>query len=106
MRNLIIKRNKSFAGCFGKVRVYIEDLRAGELNIKGCPCRKLGELKNGEEKTFPIDNAQTKVFVIGDAATRDFCMDWKSIPAGEQDVRLSGKNSFDPQNGNPFAFDK
>lgn len=106
MRNLIIKRNKSFAGCFGKVRVYIEDKNASELTIKGCPCRKLGELKNGEEKSFSIDTAAVKVFVIGDAATRDFCMDWKAIPAGEADVRLSGKNSFDPQNGNPFVFDK
>lgn len=106
MRKLIIKRNKSFAGCFGKVRVYIEDRNAGDLDIKGCPCRKLGELKNGEEKGFSIDTAQTKVFVIGDAMTRDFCMDWKTIPAGEKDVLLSGKNSFDPQNGNPFVFDK
>lgn len=106
MRNLIIKRNKSLAGCFGKVRVYVEDKENGELNIKGCACRKLGELKNGEEKAFSITNEQTKVFVIGDAATRDFCMDWRSIPAGNADIHLSGKNTFDPQNGNPFAFDK
>ena len=106
MRNLIIKRNKSLAGCFGKVRVYIEDKENGELNIKGCACRKLGELKNGEEKTFSIAAEQIKVFVIGDAATRDFCMDWRSIPAGSGDVRLSGKNSLDPQKGNPFVFDQ
>ena len=106
MRNLIIKRNKSLAGCFGKVRVYIKDVENGELNIKGCPCRKLGELKNGEEKAFSIVNEQTKVFVIGDAATRDFCMDWRSIPAGNTDIHLTGKNSFDPHNGNPFVFDK
>lgn len=106
MRNLTIKRNKSFAGCFGKVRVYIEDRNAGELDIKGYPCRKLGELKNGEEKTFSIGNEQLKLFIIGDAMTRDFCMDWKNIPAGANDLRFSGKNTFDPQNGNPFVFDK
>ena len=106
MRSLILKRNRSFAGCFGKVRVYIEDKNTNELTIKGCPCRKLGELKNGEEKCFSITDEPGKVFIIGDAATRDFCMDWKAISAGNQDVRLSGKNSFDPQNGNPFVFDK
>lgn len=106
MRHLILKRNKSFAGCFGKVHVYLEDADRGELTIKGSPCRKIGELKNGEEKTFSIPTTQVKVFVIGDIATKDFCVDSKVIPAGEGDVRLSGKNAFDPQKGNPFVFDQ
>ena len=106
MRNLIIRRNKSLAGCLGKVRVYIEDAENGELNIRGSLCRKLGELKNGEEKSFTISDAAVGVYVIADAITRDFCGDMKRIPAGEADVHLSGKNRFDPQNGNPFAFDR
>ena len=105
MRNLSIKRNKSLAGCLGKVHVYIEDADNGELSIKGASCRRLGELKNGEEKTFSIPTVQTKVFVIGDIATREFCSDSKVVPAGDADVRLSGKNTFDPQKGNPFVFD-
>ena len=106
MRNLIIKRNKSLAGCFGKVRVYIEDKENGELNIKGCACRRLGELKNGEEKTFLIPTAPVQVFVIGDASTRDFCVDGVALPAGDQAVRLSGKIHLDPQRGNPCLFDR
>ena len=104
MRKLIIHRDKSLAGCLGRVRVYIEDAQNGEMEIRGKRCRKLGELKNGEEKSFPISDEAAVVFVIADAATRDFCGDVKRIPAGETDVRLSGKNRFDPQNGNPFAF--
>ena len=106
MRNLIIKRNKSLAGCFGKVKVYIEDAENGELTIKGSPCRKLGELKNGEEKTFPVPETQVKVVVIADEATREFCSDSRIVPAGEEDARFSGKNTFDPQRGNPFKFDR
>ena len=106
MRQLILKRNKSFVGCLGKDCVYLEDTDRGELTIKGSPCHKIGELKNGEEKTFSIPTTQVKVFVIVDIATKEFCVDSKVIPAGEGDVRLSGKNTFDPQKGNPFVFDK
>jgi hypothetical protein len=34
--------------------------------INNIRCRKLGELKNNEEKTFEIDENQAKVFVIAD----------------------------------------
>ena len=106
MRELVIKRAKSFAGCFGKVHIYIKDAAAAELDIQGAPCRKLGELKNGEEKTFLIPTTPVQVFVIGDASTRDFCVDGVALPAGDQAVRLSGKIHLDPQRGNPFLFDR
>ena len=105
MRMLTIKRNKSFAGFLGKVQVYISDA-AGNLEIHGQLCKKLGELKNGEEKSFTVDTAATTVFVIGDKSTKDFCVDSMPIPAGTAEVRLSCKLVLDPQNGNPFVFDK
>lgn len=104
MRMLTIKRNKSFAGFLGKVQVYIAD-ENGELEIGGQLCRKLGDLKNGEEKTFSIDNAATTVYVIGDPSTKDFCVDRKAIPEGAAELRLTGKLILDPQRGNPFVFD-
>ena len=104
MRMLTIKRNKSFAGFLGKVQVYIADAN-GELEIGGQLCCKLGDLKNGEEKTFTIDNTETTVYVIGDASTKDFCVDHKAIPAGTEEIRLTGKLHLDPQRGNPFVFD-
>lgn len=105
MRMLTIKRNKSFAGFLGKVQVYIADA-LGDLEIGGQLCKKLGDLKNGEEKSFAIETAPTTVFVIGDKSTKDFCMDVMAIPEGTAEVRLTGKIVLDPQNGNPFVFDK
>ena len=104
MRSLTVKRNKSFAGFLGKVQVYIADAN-GELDISGQRCRKLGDLKNGEEKAFSIDDAATTIFAIGDISTKDFCMDFKPVPEGNEAVRLTGKVILDPQRGNPFAFD-
>lgn len=105
-RTLTIKRNKSFAGFLGKMLVYVADAAANELTIKGAACRKLGELKNGEEKSFSIDTAATTVYMIGSESTKDFCVDSMPIPEGTADVRLTGKVTLDPQNGNPFVFDK
>lgn len=106
MRTLTIKRNKSFAGFLGKMHVYVADAASNELTIKGTPCRKLGELKNGEQKSFQIETCQTTVFVIGDASTKEFCVDSMTIPAGTAEVQLTGKVCLDPQRGNPFAFDR
>ena len=102
MRNLIIRRQRSLAGCFGKVHVYINS-ESGELTIRNTSCKKLGELKNGEEKTFSIPNTDVTVYVIGDTLTKELCYP-KQINAGDKDVHLSGKTTFDPQNGNPFVF--
>ena len=54
MRNLTIKREKSFVGSLVKMKIYIEDLTSNEININNTPCRKIGELKNGEERTLNL----------------------------------------------------
>lgn len=105
MRMLTIKRTKSFIACLAKMKVYIEDPSSTEIVINDVPCRKLGVLKNGEEKQFEIDKKEAKVFVIADKVSKDFCNDFYQIPAGEEDVYLSGKNNFNPANGNAFRFD-
>lgn len=105
MRNLTIKRNKSFVACLGKMKVYIEDPNANELTINFVPCRKLGELKNGEEKTFEIGENAAKIFVIADTLSKDYCNEYYDIPEGSEDISLSGQNKFNPANGNAFRFD-
>lgn len=105
MRNLTIKREKSFVGCAVKLKVYIEDATSGEIMINNTPCRKLGTIKNGKEETFQIDNNEAKVFVIADKLTKDYCNDFYTVPAGDEDVSISGKNHFNPSNGNAFLFD-
>ena len=86
MRKLTIKRNKSFVGCLGTMKIYIESAVGAECFINDVPCRKLGTLKNGEEKTFEIDNAAAKVFVIADQLSKKYCNEFYKLP-----LRLTGK---------------
>ena len=104
MRNLTITRTKTFVGCAVKLKVYVEDV-SGEIHIKGIPCRKLGDLKNGESKTFAVSENALRVFVIADNISKDYCNEFYRLPEGQDDVFLSGKNRFNPANGNAFMFD-
>ena len=49
MRNLTIKRNKTFVGSAMKVRVYIEDANSADIVLNAVSYRFLGTLKNGED---------------------------------------------------------
>lgn len=105
MRNLTIKRAKRFVACLGTMKVYIEDPTANDLTINGCTCRKLGTLKNGEEKTFAVSEAAARVFVIADTLSTGFCNEYYPLPEGTEDIILTGKNCFNPAAGNAFRFD-
>ena len=105
MRKLTITRMKSFIGCLAKLKVYIEDPSASELVICGVPCRKLGDLKNGEEKTFEVEERAAKVFVIAGSFSKDYCNDLYELPEGSEDISLTGKAKFSLVSGNAFRFD-
>ena len=105
MRTLTIKRAKKYVGCLGKAKIYIEDHVSGDTEINKVPCRKIGELKNGEEKSFQIDTQAAKIFVIGDKLSKNFSNDFFELPAGVEDVYLSGQNKYNPATGNAFVFD-
>ncbi len=105
MRTLTIKRTKSFVACLAKTKIYIEDAVNPELTIADVPCRKLGELKSGEEQRFEIDEGAHRVFAIVDKLSKEYCNDHYPIPAGEEDVTLSGKHIWKSSQGNPFRFD-
>lgn len=105
MRNLTITRTKSFVGCLGTMKVYIEDSFSGDTVIGGVTCRKLGNLKNGETATFPISFESARIFVIADQVSRNYTNDCYPVEAGVEDVVLTGKNHFNPGAGNPFLFD-
>ena len=105
MRNLTIKREKSFVGSLVKMKVYIEDPTSNEMRINDVPCRKIGDLKNGETKTFQIDEQTLKVYVIADKLSKNYCNEFYQLSAGQEDIFLSGKNKFNPANGNAFRFD-
>ena len=105
MRNLTITRNKTFVGCLGKMKVYVEDPVMGDITIGTARCRRLGDLKNGETKTFSIDENETRVYVIADTLSKNYCNEFCTVPAGSNDVFLTGQNRYNPANGNAFQFD-
>lgn len=107
MRRLTVRREKAFAACLMTVKIYITSDavydESNEVTIGGEKCKKLGELKNGEEKTFLIGEGSAKVFAICDLATKNI-WDQISIPEGTEGIRISGKSMFAPWIGNPFNF--
>lgn len=105
MRNLVIKREKSFVGCLGKFKVYIVDPNSNDLKINKQPCRKLGILKNGEEAVFQIPDDEVKIYIIADKYSKSFCNEFVRIPAGETDAYLLGKCKCSPFLGNPFRLE-
>lgn len=105
MRNLTIKRRKSFVACLGSMKVYIEDANANDQTINGVTCRKLGKLKNGEEQTFPIGEEAARIFVIADGISKGYCSEVYPLSAGVDDITLCGQNRYNPATGNAFRFD-
>lgn len=105
MRYLTIQRNKSFVACLMKVKVYIEDPNSSEIKIQGVPCRKIGELKNGEQQTFMIGDEKLRIYVIADKLSKNYCCDFYEIPEGTENIFLSGSCKYNPLNGNAFRFD-
>ena len=59
MRQLTVRREKTFVGSAAKAHVYIADPQ-GDTVISGMNCSKLGELRNNEEKTFEITEEATR----------------------------------------------
>lgn len=105
MRNVTIERKKSFVGSLAKFRVFAEDAQAPDMMIQGVPCRKVGEMKNGETITFEVGEEATKLFVINGQASQEFCVELYPLPAGSTDVFLSGACKLNPSAGNAFRFD-
>lgn len=103
-RKLIISRHKAAAACSMKMKVYLAS-ESGDTIICGKNCKLLGTLANGEKAEFDIPQTKVKVYVICDTTSADWCNDSKIIQAGNETVRLSGKNKLSPLEGNPFKFD-
>lgn len=104
MRKLTIKREKSFVGCLGKYKVLAEDNVSGTITIGDSKYSLIGTLKNGEEKSFEIENSACKIAVIAGKMSKDYCCDIYPVDEGDEDVYLSGKAEYDPVRGNPFKF--
>ena len=105
MRRHWITRRKASAASLAKMKVYIEDPENGEIEINGTLCRKLGEIKNDQQKHFNIGSEAAKVYVVADKLSRNLYNEFVQIPEGDDDIFLSGRNYLKPSAGNPFRFD-
>lgn len=105
MRLLTILRRKRFIACARTDRVYIEDHSASDTVINGTPCRKIGTLKNGEEKSFEITDARQRVYIVSDALAKGIANDYYEVPEGTENIALSGTRSYNPATGSAFRFD-
>lgn len=104
MRSLTIQREKTVVTSTDTMMVYAEDPNAPERTLNGVPCRLIGELKNGEEKTFIIGEEETRVFVLSVRLPLALLNEFYRVPAGTEPVCLSGKCVFNPAAGNQFRF--
>ncbi|MGM9642646.1 MAG: hypothetical protein ACI3XI_05490 [Eubacteriales bacterium] len=104
MRKVNLTRDKSFVGCIGTLRVLVEDGAAGDININGTPCRLVAYVKNGETVSFEIGNEATKIYVIADKMSKNYCNDYYPVPEGDADLEIGGKCTYNPGLGNPFRF--
>lgn len=105
MRKLTITRTKSFVGCLIDMQIYIETPNSGSTTINGITCAKIGDLKNGETKTFDISDNTAKVYVIADSISKEYCNDFYQLPEGSEDITLTGRNRFSLLSGNAYIFD-
>lgn len=105
MRNLTIKRNKSFVGCLATIQVYIEDPNQPDIVINGVPCRMLGALRNGQEATYQVGDQSARVFVVADALSRNYANDCYRLSEGHEDIYITGSNKLRVGLGNMLFFD-
>lgn len=105
MRKLTIQRTDSYIDALTTLNIYIEDAVSGDILINEIRCRKLGELGNGDTKTFDIEEYEAKVFAIANSLSPNMCDEYYQLPEGENDISLSGQNMIHPEKGNIFHFD-
>lgn len=104
MRKLTIERMSSYVEALAKLDVYIENATAGEFTIGEVRCRKLGNLANGESKTFEIEEHKVKVFLIANDMKVDGKPTCYDLQEGMDDISIYGQFALDPSGGNVFRF--
>ncbi len=105
MRILTIRREKSIADFMFKVTFYVEDYEKGTTTINKIPCRKLGTLKNGEEKVFEIPEHECKNFATKNDITKNLINEFYQLPAGNMEVFLIGRCRISLFKDDLFIFD-
>lgn len=106
MRTISILKRKSFIGSLMKEKVYIRDSSSNDLQLHTGHYRKIGVIKNGKKVSFNLPESELILLVIMDKFSAAICNDKIIIPAGTENIDLTGKNKLILSVGNPFIFDK
>ncbi|MCM1289134.1 MAG: hypothetical protein NC132_00525 [Corallococcus sp.] len=112
-RILTIKRRKAAAGCALKVKLYVSSksecdlvLNVNDGTFHSKKFRYLGKVANGKTVQFEIPQNRVIIVALFDMTSAEWCRDTITIPAGKDEISLSGKCILKPLSGNPFLFDK
>lgn len=103
MRNLTIYRKSAAAGKLAKMNVFIEDPNSTELILPDHHYKKLGDLKNGEAKTFQVTEDAAKIIVVSEREGRNSRWGYYMLEQGTEDVVLTGKTTL--EKGGQFVFE-
>lgn len=96
MRYLTLQRIKSAIDFFVTIKVYIEDPTSNEILIQGVSCRKIGEIKNGEQQSFMIGDEKLRIYIMSMKIDKNICPDFYEIPAGTENIFLTCKFIWHP----------
>ncbi len=105
MRKLTLERKKSIIACLGTTFPYLScDEAEATRRLGGVPVKPMGKLKNGKTMEMEIPDEACTLFVAFSKAFPDSYFTYYCIPAGNADLKLYTKSTFNPMLGNPFII--
>lgn len=105
MRQLTIKRKKSFIASLAKIFVYLETNEEIDSKIiNGRLFKQVGSITNGNEISINISNVRTKLLIAYSKIMPEHFHVTYVIDEGDKNVILYTKPKFSPSQGNPFTI--
>ena len=90
MRRITIKRQASIKGFFRSICLYVEDAEGTE-ELCSVRCRKLFNIKNGEERSFEIGEDEVRIFAVTGGANGESTVTEYPIAAGNYALFIGAK---------------
>ncbi len=91
MRQVTIKRQASVNGFFQSLCLYVEDAEQGTDEVCGVRCRKLFNIKSGEERSFEIGDDDVRIFAVEGQSVDESTVTEYPIAAGNDDLFIGAK---------------
>lgn len=100
MRKLIVHRKGTFVACLGRYFIYALDEVNGDTQIKGCPCKLIGAIRNGKTVEVEIPETGCIVYITASKMMANEYSKPVTFPAGTEPVELYLKAQLNPIEGN------